>query len=313
MMYWKLKHIMLAAILMACSLAYGAFTANDAGTSTGTFLKMGSSARAAAMGEAYSCLCEDASAVYYNPAGLNYSGDFGVSLMHAVWVEDISYEWAGLSLGLGSIGKFGIGLQYVSYGSLPGADSTGLDTAAFSPSDIAVSLSLASKIAGFDLGVTGKYISMTIKQSVSTFAFDAGLIKKMNLFGADTVISITGRNFGLPVSFGAVSENLPGSLNLGLAFLASDFVVSGEACFPQDNQLFYMAGAEYSIIAANYLIFKLRAGYNTRTAQTGELGGITTGLGIASGGCSLDYAYIPLGELGYTHRISFSMMFGKNK
>ena len=307
----KLKYIV-SALFLAASLAHGAFTAGDAGTFTGAFLKMGSSARAAAMGEAYSSLCEDVSAVYYNPAGLNYSGDFGFSFMHAVLFEGVSYEWAGLSMSLGSMGKVGAGVQYVSYGSLPGADDTGFDTGSFNPNDLSISLSYAASVAGFDLGITGKYISMTIKQSATTFAFDGGIIKKLNLFETDISVSLTGRNFGLPVRFGSISEILPPSVNIGIALVPSkDLILSGEICLPWDNQLFFMAGAEYSFGAAGDLIFKLRAGYNTRSAQAGELGGLTAGLGIGRGEYFLDYAFIPLGNLGYTHRLSLSLRFGK--
>ncbi|MFH1073519.1 MAG: LemA family protein, partial [Candidatus Firestonebacteria bacterium] len=172
----------------------------------------------------------------------------------------------------------------------------------------------AVNIAGFDLGVTGKYIAMTIKTTATTFAFDGGLIKKFYISGVNAALSLTGRNFGFPVSFGSVTETLPRSVNLGLAFeFGRDFILSGEASFPWDNKLFYMTGAEYTIRAQKDLNFKIRSGYNTRSAESGELGGFAVGLGLGNSEYSMDYAFVPLGSLGYTHRMSFSVAFGKGE
>ncbi|MFH1073522.1 MAG: hypothetical protein V1752_00375, partial [Candidatus Firestonebacteria bacterium] len=172
----------------------------------------------------------------------------------------------------------------------------------------------AVNIAGFDLGVTGKYIAMTIKTTATTFAFDGGLIKKFYISGVNAALALTGRNFGFPVSFGSVTETLPRSVNLGLAFeFGRDFILSGEASFPWDNKLFYMTGAEYTIRAQNDLNFKIRSGYNTRSAESGELGGFAVGLGLGNSEYSMDYAFVPLGSLGYTHRMSFSVAFGKGE
>ncbi len=307
----KLKYIA-STLLLAASLVYGSFTAGDSGTFTGAFLKMGSSARGAAMGDAYSTLCEDASAVYYNPAGLNYAGNFGLSLMHAMWFEGVSYEWVGMNMSLGTLGKLGIGLQSVSYGSIIETDDTGLDTGSFTPSDLAISLSYAANIAGFDLGVTGKYISMTVAQSASTFIFDGGIIKKFNLSGMNVAVSLTGRNFGLPINFGTIAERLPRSIGIGVALdLVKNLKLSGEGWLPWDNHLLLMAGAEYSIRATSDLNLKIRAGYSIRSVQFGDLGGLTAGLGVGNSEYSMDYAFVPYGDLGYTHRVSFSVAFGK--
>jgi len=299
-------------LLCALFLCFGILYAEGGpGTATGSFLKIGSSARGAAMGDAYSALCEDASAVYYNPAGLNYTGNLGFTFMHAIWFEGVSCESLGVNLNLPNFGKVGLGVQYLAVGSMPGADALGISTGDFFPGDLAISLSYAMNMSGYDLGVTAKYISLTVTKSASTFALDLGAIKKINISGTNAAVSFTARNIGLPVSFGSVSEGLPGSINLGIALdPLRDLTVSAEACLPWDNSLFVMAGAEYKLDAGDF-DFKIRAGYNARTAQAGELGGLTAGFGAISGDYALDYAFIPLGNLGYTHRISVSVVFEK--
>ena len=62
----KLTFTILILILIISLFAQS----DDAGTSGFTFLKMNFSARARAMGNAYTGLSNDASAVFYNPAGM---------------------------------------------------------------------------------------------------------------------------------------------------------------------------------------------------------------------------------------------------
>jgi len=64
-------------------------------------------------------------------------------------------------------------------------------------------------------------------------------------------------------------------------------------------------GGEYQVAKSFYL----RAGYTTQTAITGESGfdvarGLTLGLGFRNEKWSLDYAILPSGELGRSHRFS---------
>ncbi|MEI6845990.1 MAG: PorV/PorQ family protein [Candidatus Firestonebacteria bacterium] len=306
----KFKYIVITVALSANLLnAFGG--SGDAGTLTGAFLKIGSSARGAAMGDAYSALCEDASAFYYNPAGLNFTGRLGFSLMHAIWFEGVSYETLGMNMDLGTAGKLGAGVQYLAYGALAGADTLGTSTGDFFPGDLAISASYARNISGYDLGITAKYISLTIAQTASTFAFDLGVIKKLKISDTDVSVAFTAKNLGLPVSFGSISEGLAGSFNLGAALSpVRDFKLAVEISFPWDNPLFIMAGGEYTLMVGTDIDIEFRAGYNARSAQAGELGGLTTGFGVNSGEYSLDYAFIPIGNLGYTHRISISAAFG---
>jgi hemolysin activation/secretion protein len=56
-----------------------------------------------------------------------------------------------------------------------------------------------------------------------------------------------------------------------------------------------------------------RLGYNTQSQDTGGLHGLSMGLGLMytdyAMNYSLDYAFVPYGELGNTHRISFGIKF----
>ena len=57
----------------------------------------------------------------------------------------------------------------------------------------------------------------------------------------------------------------------------------------------------------------LRAGYRAVYADTQILGltGLSVGLGLQIQNLGIDYAYLPYGDLGTTHRISLNYAFGK--
>jgi hypothetical protein len=60
--------------------------------------------------------------------------------------------------------------------------------------------------------------------------------------------------------------------------------------------------------------FSLRLGYRYQL-QRPDLGGLSdfsAGIGLRNKNMSIDYAFVPLGDLGQTHRISFNLRFKPN-
>jgi long-subunit fatty acid transport protein len=66
-----------------------------AGISTLQFLKIGVGGRATAMGDAFIAVADDASSLYWNPAGLSQSMENQIFFSHNEWVVDIQHEFAG--------------------------------------------------------------------------------------------------------------------------------------------------------------------------------------------------------------------------
>jgi hypothetical protein len=69
-------------------------------------------------------------------------------------------------------------------------------------------------------------------------------------------------------------------------------------------------GGEFQAIKNVYL----RGGYTTQTAITGGSGfdaarGLTLGVGFRADRWTIDYAAVPMGELGSTHRFTLSAKF----
>jgi len=98
------------------------------------------------------------------------------------------------------------------------------------------------------------------------------------------------------------ADPLPLTFKLGVAARLKHLTLALDIAKPQDNEIYYCLGAEWWLRNA----LALRAGYKTNQ-DAGE--GITAGIGLKVGKMSLDYAYVPYGELGNTHRISWKMKF----
>ena len=125
--------IIFIILLTCCNVSFASFSKDDAGTSTAQFLKLGAGARASAMGDAFVGISDDATAVYWNPAGLNQIENKSVSLMHGFWFEEIFYDWVSYIHPVEDIGTFWLGVQYLSYGDILETDETGLEGSNFKP------------------------------------------------------------------------------------------------------------------------------------------------------------------------------------
>ena len=68
-------------------------------------------------------------------------------------------------------------------------------------------------------------------------------------------------------------------------------------------------GVEYSKELNFDTYTSIRFGYNTKTKDISGLQGFTAGIGFKYFEYDFDYAYVPFGDLGQTHIISFSLKF----
>lgn len=186
-----------------------------AGTTSGQFLKLGAGARAVAMGEAFTGISDDATAIYWNPSGINRLTQKEVSLMYAMWFEEISYNNL-FYVHPSQIGNFGIGVQYLGYGSLEGLDENGNPTGNFGPADLALVISYAKTIKGIDTGITAKYISSKIKETATALAVDIGAMKQ--IIEDKLNIGLTVKNVGTKLKYVSEEESLPMSINIGAGY-----------------------------------------------------------------------------------------------
>ena len=307
-----LKLFYITALCLTISgVSHAYLSQDDAGTSSALFLKSGAGARSAGMGDAFSAVTGDANSLYWNPAGLSKFNGVSISLMHALWFEDISYEWAALAFSSGG-SAFGIGVQYLSYGEIPLTDETGLQTNTFSPTDMSITGAYSLALGNTHLGQSFKYISLKIVNSTYSFAGDFGLLQTIPMGSQKLEVAAVLQNVGPTVKFITDEYPLPQNVKFGLAYYPSnDLIIAADLNFPSDNVMYYGAGLEYGVKLAADSSIALRAGYNSRNISTGTLSGFTAGAGLKFKDYEVNYAFVPFGDLGNTHRISLDMIFGE--
>lgn len=337
------KYLPLAVLLI--STQYTGLRA--AGTSAANFLKIAPGARPAAIGEAYTSIANDASAVYWNAAGLASVKTREFVLAHNVWFQDIQHSYAAFALPVGSSlsrtpsnACIGIAATYLNAGAMDSRDASGAITGnSFTASDSAFSMAYARNLAGaigypLSAGFAVKFVKQEIAQySASAVAFDFGAMYPFRAAGVPFTFGAAVQNIGTPLKFIREEYPLPLTYKTGLSFApfaaSLPLLVSVDCSFPNDGDPSWKAGTEYS--AGGML--QLRAGYinqdaPTRSALTGgalgassdsavtRLTGLMAGFGVniplsrysgSRDALNLDYAFVPYGELGDTHRISLGM------
>ena len=88
--------IIICLILIFCGTVFSQEFAK-VGTAGAQFLKIGVDARAVAMSEAYSAICNDASAIFWNPSGLAFIENTSAIVSHAEWLADINFNAAAIA------------------------------------------------------------------------------------------------------------------------------------------------------------------------------------------------------------------------
>ncbi len=268
--------------------------ASGPGTTGANFLKIGVGAKAAAMGEAFTAFADDPTALYWNPAGLSQLKKMELSASYHSWFADVKQGYLSFVLpALGGI--LALGTNYVDMGSIEGRDDKGNLTGSFGASAIQIVAGYATGKESFSVGFAGGILQETIKtDKKSTVLGTAGILLKKD-----------------PLSLGLCAQNLGGKIGEdpppfimrgGVGFKRSNFRFGVDVVNPQDNDTYFCAGGEFLLGDK----FALRAGY--RNGQ--DVGsGYTVGIGFNMNWLSFDYAYVPYGDLGRTHRISVGLQF----
>ena len=305
------RKIILCSALVAFSLINVSPSAaainSKAGTTSLQFLKVGVGARAAAMGGAFNAVSDDASAVFWNPAGLAETEGMEAFFMHNRYFEDIAQSSASLIFGVDRF-RFGASFSYFSMGELERrSGNTPLPDGTFSPFDMSIGLSAAYQVTEMiAAGVTGRFVHEDIDtESARAVLFDIGAKTRTAIPGL--VASFTIRNVGTKLKYQSDAYSAPRTVNLGASYSSmlpwegQAIVASAEIIVPNDNDTRLAVGAEYGY---NDFIFG-RLGYTSGL----DYGDMTYGMGIRYLGLRVDYAFVPYSDLGDSHRFSLNYIF----
>ncbi|MDE2141736.1 MAG: PorV/PorQ family protein [Elusimicrobia bacterium] len=289
------------ALRLAVSLALLAQAAGA--VETASFLNVGVGARGLGMGGAYTALADDADAIYWNPAGLAQVEKHEFQASDSELAQNTREGFFSYAQTV-PLGTFAAGATYLNEGSIDGRDAQGHATAGFSAADASVAGAFACKTDLVDLGGSVKFIQSHIGSAqATTFGMDLGARRRIG----PVVLGASLRNLGPGMKFDSETDDLPMRLALGAAYkFAGGHALTAEFTnAPRAGGSDAGFGGEYQALKGIFL----RAGYTTQSAIAGGTGfdavrGLTLGVGYHSAHWTLDYAAVPMGELGSTHRFT---------
>lgn len=297
--------LILSLLALSPSLAFGAV-----GTEASPFLKIDSGARASAMGGAFTAIADDASGIFYNPAGPALMRKAEIFLSHNQWIEELNAEQISYVHPVSDKLTYFAGFSALLSPMMPSYDLDGNRTGTFNSLDSMYGggVSLIEKNI-----IAGCFVKMITQEAYN---------EKGSAYAGDVGLMSTHGNF----RFGAAAQNLGGKMKIykeefdlpriyrgGAAYRALDkYWLSGEVQRLGEADVSYALGAEGEFNLATSASAFIRFGYNSgRSKNAGP--GITAGLGLSLLKFSLDYAFSPFGDLGDTHRISLAIRFGKER
>ncbi len=313
------------------------------GTTAAKFLSIGVGPRAIAMGSAFSSVANDASAIYWNPAGIAFSDEFESIFTYTNLFLDLNLNFFGIIIPAGNLGNFAASVTALNYGTLDVTTETQPDGTGetFSPDSYSFALSYAKRITDdFTIGATAKLIREDIFNSSATgVGFDIGTIFNSPFFGLRFASSIS--NFGTKMSISGNdllirydsdpnragnnetvdalldtdNFDLPLRLQIGVSrdiiFMDNQrLTLSVDALVPNDNRQSVNIGGELSLFNN---VINLRGGYKA-LFLTDSQEGLTLGVGLNYDGLnylklSVDYAYQQFDFLGDVHSFGIVLKF----
>lgn len=285
--------------LLACVTCNDALAVGETGAQ---FLKIGVGVRSMAMGEAYSAIADDASAVYWNPAGLARQDATSVLATYGMWFEDMGHHTFAVAAPT-DVGYWGGLVCYSPSGDIPRVDGDLNASGEYDAYDFSGSLAFANRIGkALSYGVGAKLIQSSIEdESATGYAADVGLLYEPSQVHGFT-LGLAVQNLGPDLTFISDGDPLPLTVRGGVAFDAGSFVVAADASKPRDNDVSVHLGAEYVIAE----VLALRAGFLTRPEMESA---VTFGLGVTWRRLSVGYAYVPFAEIEGTHHVSAGLSF----
>lgn len=284
------------------------------GTFGAQYLQIGTTARATGMGAAYTAVADDASSVFWNPAGLvNVRGsEFMIS--HVEWPADINLTTAVVAFNPRQIpGSFALSMRSLWLDPM-------LVRTAYQPEGNGQTFDAGSTAFGFTYsrfftdkfssGVTLNYLHMGLAEtSVNSAALDFGVLYRIGVRGLKLGMVI--QNLGGKINFDDREAKLPTTFKVGACFNALQgrnhaLLASAEFQHPADAGERANAGLEYNL---NNLFYG-RVGYNLNYDSDALAFGF--GVAFSTGRTSkarFDYSAVDMQALGWVNRLTLSFAY----
>lgn len=295
-----------------------------AGISTAQFLKIGVGGRASALGDAFVAIANDASALYWNPAGLVQFRDNQVMFSHNKWVVDINHDFAGAVYHIDDENAIGLSFTSLNMKDMPvTTEFAPFGTGEyFSFGDMAFAITYSRKMTDkFSFGGTIRYMEETLdKLKMRGVMIDLGTYYWTGLGTSRFAVTVSnfGNNMapdGEVVLVGKRSKSdwqsfsPPTVFRIGFAFEPyqdeqNKITASIQLNHPNDNSENLSTGVEYTWNETLYL----RGGYKFNVDEQNYTFGAGVHVPLSMAAVSVDYAFANFTKLGSAHR--FSIILG---
>lgn len=305
---------LLILALVIPGLAGAAQEFEKVGTIGGQFLKIGIGARATAMGSAFVSVADDASAIYWNPAGIARIYKNVASVNHTAWLADISFTQAAYVFHVGFLpGTFAFNArslymdaQPVRTVFRPEGEGTSFDAG-----DVAFGVTYARSLTDkFSAGITANYVQSSLADySSSAYTFDFGTLYDTGYRSLRIGMAI--QNLGSDMEFIEDTVKMPAVFRVGMSMSVYEdathrVLSSAEFSHPPDNNERANWGVEYGFKE----FFFARGGYMFKY----DLERFSAGLGFKvpaslNSEATVDYSYLDMSDLGGVHRFSVDFRF----
>ena len=231
------KYIVIVSLLLTLVfVAQQAFAVSEA---TVLFLMITPGARQAAMGEAFVAVANDASAVFWNPAGLAYQQGKEATFMHVNWLpgltDDLFYEFLSFRTSIEGVGTIGVNVVYLNLGEQQRTSVTGRDLGTFNSSEYAITASYGTTVTdNLAMGVALRFIYSNLSPvgagtergtgQASGFSFDVGLLYTFPFLNNKLNWGMNISNMGPKIAYidEAQADPLPTNLRMGIAYKLVD-------------------------------------------------------------------------------------------
>jgi outer membrane protein OmpA-like peptidoglycan-associated protein len=277
------------------------------------FLRAGVDARYFGMGGTGAATANDASAAYWNPAGLSLLNGLSITGMYTGGLAfDRNHNYVGVAYGFD---RFALALSWISAGTsdITSVDQGGVSGDVFDFSENAILLSAATISGPVSLGITGKLVTQDLgtgapssgEDSVEGLGIDLGVqfalteYVRLGLAVQDLFTQVGDQDNG-------DVNQIPSNLRVGAAVSPADGLTLGlDLEKERDNENYRLhAGGEYWVPIGDDFRGALRLG-----VDDGEFAG---GFGVGVSFFELNYAYVvePEDFLDENHRFSVNLDFG---